>query len=116
MPHRQPAPLAPATAGALLAWSLALLPASQAWLAAAIAAAAFAQALLMPRGAAPVPACRAGLFDCTLPWPDATSWVRVVNWPQQAALLAMLPMMATLPAMAVWRRSGWNLSPATGTL
>jgi hypothetical protein len=115
-PSRPPAPLVPATAGALLAWSLVSLPGASAWPGVAIAAAALALALLVPRSAAPVPACRGGLFDCSLPWPDPARWRRVADWPRQAALLAMLPMMATLPAMADWCRSDWGLSPASSTL
>jgi hypothetical protein len=116
MPSRPPAPLVPATAGALLAWSVVSLAGATAWPGTAIATAALALALLVPRGAAPVPACRGGLFDCSLPWPDPARWRRVADWPQQAAVLAMLPMMATLPAMAGWCRSDWGLSPASSTL
>jgi hypothetical protein len=115
-PSRPPAPLVPATAGALLAWSLVVVSDASAGPGPAVGAAALALALLVPRGAAPVPACRGSLFDCSLPWPDPARWRRVADWPQQAALLAMLPMMATLPAMAAWCRSDWGLSPATGVL
>jgi hypothetical protein len=115
-PSRPPAPLVPATGGALLAWSLVSLPGASVWPGVAIAAAALALALLVPRGAAPAPACRGGLFDCSLPWPDPARWLRVADWPRQTALLAMLPMMATLPAMAGWCRSDWGLSPASSTL
>jgi hypothetical protein len=115
-PSRPPAPLVPATAGALLAWSVVSLGGASAWPGAAIATTALALALLVPRGAAPVPACRGGLFDCSLPWPDPARWRRAADWPQQAAMLAMLPMMATLPAMAGWCRSDWGLAPASSTL
>jgi len=115
-PSRPPAPLVPATAGALLAWSLVAVSDMSTAHGAAVAVAALALALLVPRRASPVPACRGGLFDCSLPAPDAARWRHPSNWPQQAALLAMLPMMATLPAMAVWCRSDWGLSPATGLL
>jgi hypothetical protein len=116
VPSRPPAPIVPAAVGALLAWSLVTLPGPSAWPDAAIAAAALVLALLVPHGAAPVPACRGGLFDCSLPWPDPTRWRRMADWPKQAALLAMLPMMATLPAMAGWCRSDWDVSPASSTL
>lgn len=116
LPTRPPAPLWPATAGALLAWGAASAAGPGAGLASAIAAAAVALALLLPRGASPVSACRAGLFDCSLHWPDPAHCRRMADWPRQAALLAMLPMMATLPAMASWCRSDWGISASTGVL
>jgi hypothetical protein len=56
-----------------------------------------------PRGAPS--RCRAGLFDCSLPaWPRG-AWHDVCQWPVLLSGLAMLPMMAALPAMAVlWCR------------
>lgn len=112
---RPPAPLLPAAAGAFLAWVV-VSHGDGRWAPAAAGLAAVVLALLLPRGAAAAPACRAGLFDCSLPLPDPSRWRRGADWPQQAAVLAMLPMMATLPAMAGWCRSDWGLSPATGVL
>jgi hypothetical protein len=74
--------------------------------------AAIALALLQTADA-PVAAsgrCRAGLFDCSLPaWP-AGAWRDVRQWPTLLAGLAMLPMMAALPLMAVWCR-GQSIAP-----
>jgi len=51
------------------------------------------------------PACRAGLFDCSLPaWP-AGAWRDTVQWPTLLAGLTMLPMMAALPLAAGWCRA-----------
>lgn len=41
-------------------------------------------------------------FGCLAPGLDVTAWREPAAWPQQAARLAMLPMMAALPAMADW--------------
>lgn len=112
---RPPAPLLPAAAGALVAW----VAASQGDVriaAAAAGVAALVLAWLMPRGVAAVPACRAGLFDCSWPLPAPARWQRPADWPQQAAQLAMLPMMATLPAMAHWCRGDWGWSPSISAL
>jgi hypothetical protein len=57
--------------------------------------------MLMPRGAGagPASACRAGLFDCSLPgWPVG-GWRSPKRWPLRLAALVMLPMMASLPLM-----------------
>ena len=62
-----------------------------------------------PRGAPS--RCRAGLFDCSLPaWP-AGAWHDVRQWPVLLAGLAMLPMMAALPAMAVLWCRGTSVAP-----
>jgi hypothetical protein len=56
---------------------------------------------LMPRGAGAgtAGACRAGLFDCSLPgWPVG-GWRSPQRWPLLLAALVMLPMMASLPLM-----------------
>ncbi len=71
----------------------------------AVAAALLA---LLQRPGRPGPAnagCRAGLFDCSLPaWPQG-AWRDRQQWPILLAGLAMLPMMAALPLMAVWCRA-----------
>jgi hypothetical protein len=76
-------------------------------LSAAAAVIALALMLLQPtaRHAPPAPACRAGLFDCSLPaWPTG-AWRDSLQWPTLLAGLAMLPMMAALPLMAAWCRA-----------
>jgi hypothetical protein len=112
-------PVGPACAGALLAWALAgNLPALREHtgaLAAGLGTAAVGLALWLPRGATPEYGCRAGLFDCALPIDALTGWRQPADWPLQAALLAMLPMMAALPLMAEGCSSlGWPVSLATG--
>jgi len=114
-----PAPLLPALAGAVLAWgaqgSLATL------LLVASAVALTVTALLCSRatrGDQRLSACRAGLFDCSLPLPSIAAWRHSGDWPQHAAALVMLPMMAALPAMNGWcgaasgglgKLSAWHL-------
>jgi len=103
---RPPSPVGPAVAGAALAWWA--TGDSARWLAAplaqglALAALALLLAALLPRRAAPVAACRAGLFDCALALAPLADWRRPAAWPQAAAALAMLPMMATLAVVADW--------------
>jgi hypothetical protein len=95
-------PRGPALAGALLAALLAGEP--RAWVAAPVLAAALPLglalllALLLPPTAAGRPGCGSALFDCALGHggPDGGPGT---GWPRLAAL-AMLPMMASLPAMA----------------
>ena len=120
-PGPAPTPTGPALAGAVLAWAVAgdldalrhgVVPVV--W---ALGLAALALALLLPLrvpagAAAPAAgarrgvgfgACRAGLlFDCALPLLRPGRWRDLAAWPQAAAALAMLPMMASLPAMADW--------------
>lgn len=105
-------PVVAASIGALCA-ALALgdpgdLPALAARLTLFVAATAALLVLLQrridaaPRGRG----CRAGLFDCSLPaWP-AGAWRDPLQWPTLLAGLAMLPMMAALPLMAVWCSAG----------
>jgi hypothetical protein len=102
----QGAPLAPACAGALLAWALAGAPA---WIhGAALPLIALLLALLMPWRGAPASGCRAGLFDCALPIAAWGPWREAARWPHSAALLAMLPMMAGLPLLAdACSAAGW---------
>lgn len=107
---RPPTPALPALSGTALAWAWAgdaarwlAAPASQGLL---LAGAAVLLALLLPRRAAAVSACRSGLFDCALALAPLATWRRPGAWPQAAAALAMLPMMATLAAMADWCGSG----------
>jgi len=97
----QAAPLAPACAGALLAWALA---GEASW----VMLAAPLLALLMPWRGTPASGCRAGLFDCALPVAALAPWREAARWPQSAALLAMLPMMAGLPWLAdACSAAGW---------
>jgi hypothetical protein len=109
-------PAAAAALGALVAALLLGDPGETAALALrlgfGVAGLALALALLQPGERAGVPPgrCRAGLFDCSLPaWP-AGAWADAKQWPTLLAGLAMLPMMAGLPAMAAWCR-GSGLSP-----
>jgi hypothetical protein len=102
-PRGTPAPIGPALVGAAIAWSFCgdpLRAAAQTTLAAGwlLATAALLLALA-PRRAPPVTGCSAGLFDCSLPLPRG-GWGHPADWPLHAAALAMLPMMAALPAMA----------------
>jgi uncharacterized membrane protein (UPF0136 family) len=113
-PTRPPAPLVPAALGALLAWGATTHGPAATLLAAVVAAVLLA--VLLPRRAAPVPACRAGLFDCALPLAQVHGWRQPADWPRQAALLAMLPMMATLPAMATWCGRDYGLAPSAAAL
>jgi hypothetical protein len=109
-------PLGPALGGALLAWALAgNLETLNPWaIALALPVVAALLVVLLPRGAAPAPGCRGGLFDCALPVAALAPWRERQRWPQQAALLAMLPMMAALPAMADWCTAS-GASPRTTT-
>ena len=99
-------PVGPAAAGAALAWALAgdlaATPAMLAQWGLALAAAACLLATLLPRATALRNACRSGLFDCSAPLPGAARWRRAADWPQAAAAMGMLPMMASLPVMADW--------------
>lgn len=116
---RPPSPAGPALAGAALAWCA--TGDSARWLATplaqglALAALALLLAALLPRRAAPVAACRAGLFDCALALAPLADWRRPAAWPQAAAALAMLPMMATLTVVADWCGGQGSGSAATAT-
>jgi hypothetical protein len=104
-------PIAAASLGALCA-GLVLgdpgdLPALATRLAAFVGGTALVLVLLQRRmdDRARAPGCRAGLFDCSLPaWPVG-AWRDTLQWPALLAGLAMLPMMAAMPLMAVWCRS-----------
>jgi len=107
-PGLPPAPLLPAATGAGVAWlGTGELPGLHERLDAiglALAVAALAVALLLAAratGRAPG-GCRAALFDCSLALPSLSAWRRSGDWPLHAAALAMLPMMAALPAMVDW--------------
>ncbi|MBX3603869.1 MAG: hypothetical protein KF788_01285 [Piscinibacter sp.] len=111
-------PVVAAATGALIAWAAVGDPSDLAALAPRVAAlllaAAGALALLLPSAAAPVrhPACRAGLFDCSLPaWP-AGIWRVPSRWPLGLASFVMLPMMCSLPQMLALCRSGSLNAPA----
>jgi hypothetical protein len=106
--RRHGAPLAPACAGALLAWTLAGAPGTITR-AALLLGALLLVLLLMPWRGTPASGCRAGLFDCALPVAAWARWREAACWPQPAALLAMLPMMAGLPMLAdACSAAGWS--------
>lgn len=98
-----PAPVAPAIAGAALAWLVAgdLSGVAQhpGLTATALAIAAILLTLLLPAPARDAKGCRTGLFDCSLPLASLMKWRPVADWPLRAAAFVMLPMMATLPAL-----------------
>jgi hypothetical protein len=118
-PRRPAAPLLPALLGALAAWVLAgdvvALPGRADRVAGALAGAALLLAALLPARAVLKQGCRSGLFDCSLPLLTARGWRDTARWPLQAAALAMLPMMATLPLLAEWC-AGPGRSPAAMVL
>jgi hypothetical protein len=118
-PRRPAAPLLPALLGALAAWLLAgdvvALPGRADRVAGALAGAALLLAALLPARAVLKQGCRSGLFDCSLPLLTARGWRDTARWPLQAAALAMLPMMATLPLLAEWC-AGPGRSPAAMVL
>ena len=99
-----PAPVAPAIAGAALAWlgagDLPTVAQHPGLTAAALALAATLLALLVPARAQDASGCRAGLFDCSLPFASLAQWRPLADWPRRAAAFVMLPMMATLPTLA----------------
>lgn len=101
-------PTGPAAAGALLAWALSggAAGADAASLrhgaACALALAALALTILALVAGRAASACRSGLFDCAWPPLRWAALRHAAQWPQLAAGLAMLPMMAALPWMADW--------------
>ena len=103
-----PAPVACAVFGALLAWGLAgdldAVRQNAAPVGMALGAAALLLSALVPSFsvATPIRSCRAGLFDCSLPLLLPSRWRHPSDWPQAAAALGMLPMMASLPVMTEW--------------
>ena len=110
-----PRPARPALVGAGMAWAvvgdpLAVQPGA---VAAGVLAATLALAWLLPRLGPPAQVCRAGLLDCAWPLPAPAPWRDSAAWPRQAALLAMLPMMAALAPMAAWCGSMGSLAPRT---
>lgn len=115
-----PSPVLPAITGALLAWAWAgdhlMLRPSPVILAAALLAAALGLAALLPRTLARLTACRAGLFDCSLPLLTARRWRHLQDWPQAAAALSMLPMMVSLAPMADWCAALPGLGGGAATL
>lgn len=118
-PCRPAAPLLPALLGAVAAWVLAgdvvALPGRAGRVAAALTGAALLLAALLPARAVLTQGCRSGLFDCSLPLIMLRGWRDTARWPVQAAALAMLPMMATLPLLAEWC-AGPGRSPAAMVL
>ena len=104
--RKPPAPIAPALAGAVLAWALVgdldALRSNAAPLGFTLLAAAFLLAALLPARMNAQGGCRSGLFDCSLPLLTPELWRHPAQWPLAAAALGMLPMMASLPVMADW--------------
>jgi len=104
--HAPPSPIGPAIAGAALAWAwvgdLDALRGNTAPLAIDLLSAALLLAALLPSRCGVKGACRAGLFDCSLPLLAPAHWRHPAEWPLAAAALGMLPMMASLPVMADW--------------
>lgn len=128
-PGPPPAPIGPALAGACLAWAMAgdldTLRQGLGPVVLALGLAALTLALLLPAPTTRVAPgeggrsagfgrCQAGLFDCSLPLLQPGRWRHPATWPQTAAALAMLPMMASLPAMADWC-GGLRWPAAAGT-
>ena len=115
-----PAPVACAVFGAGLAWGLAgdldAVRQNAAPVGMALGAAALLLSALVPSFsvATPIRSCRAGLFDCSLPLLLPGRWRHPADWPQAAAALGMLPMMASLPVMTEWC-GDLRWSSATGT-
>lgn len=110
-PGRPGPPLGAASLGALCAALVLGDPGDAqalAWRLCGLVLAAALGLVLLQRGdrVGPAPsACRAGLFDCSLPaWP-AGAWQDAQQWPALLAGLAMLPMMAALPMMVAWCRA-----------
>jgi hypothetical protein len=107
-------PVGAASLGALVAALLVADPGDAAALAQRLAALLLGAAALLAllqladRPGAAASACRAGLFDCSLPaWPGG-AWRDPQQWPLLLAGLAMLPMMAALPLMVAWcRQQAW---------
>lgn len=118
--HAPPDPVACAVLGAVLAWSLAgdldAVRQNAAPVGLALGAAALLLSALVPSlgRATASRSCRAGLFDCSLPLRLPGRWREPAAWPQAAAALGMLPMMASLPLMTEWCGE-LRLSSATGT-
>ena len=108
----QASPVLPAAIGTALAWTIAgdpttpLSSMSAFWLVAATAT----LALLLPSRMSGSGG-RAGLLDCALP-PDEVPWREPSAWPAFCARWSMLPMMATLAAMAQWCSGAFGLTPA----
>jgi hypothetical protein len=136
-------PVLPACIGGLLAWSIqtgagsagsavtsigvagaAALPVDAAGapgaavIAVALGLLGLVLAALVPSGPSHSGACRAGLFDCSLPWVGGAHGGSgtsggATGWPLMAAGVLMLPMMASLPAMAPWCGPGLSGSALT---
>lgn len=113
--RRRPGPpVGAAAAGAALAWLALGDPADLHALAPRLVWSALAAcvvlAVLLPRRSGPASACRAGLFDCSLPAWASAAWREPRRWPLLLAALAMLPMMCSLPWMVSLCRSA-SVSP-----
>lgn len=105
-------PFAAAATGAVLAWALVgdiadpLALAQR--LAIGVAVIGFLLALLQPvrRAAGTRGACRAALFDCSMPGGASGAWREPGRWPVMLASWVMLPMMCSLSLMTSLCRGG----------
>jgi hypothetical protein len=102
-PLRAGPPVGAAATGALLAWAgvgdITDMQALGPRLVLGVLAASVLLAALLPRRAGTAGACRAGLFDCSLPRWSLAEWRVAKRWPLLLAALVMLPMMCSLPLM-----------------
>jgi len=110
LPTRAGPPVAAAAVGAGLAWlgvgDISDLHSLGPRLVVGVIVASGLLAALLPQGAGAVGACRAGLFDCSLPRWSLAEWRVAERWPLLLAALVMLPMMCSLPLMVSLCRGG----------
>jgi hypothetical protein len=96
-------PVGAAATGALLAWAgvgdITDMHSLGPRLVVGVLVASVALAVLLPRRAGAAGACRAGLFDCSLPRWSLAEWRISERWSLLLAALVMLPMMCSLPLM-----------------
>ena len=109
VPEPVPSPVRAAAFGAVLAWwcvgDITDLHALGPRLMLGMLAVSAVLAVLLPQRSAGHGACRAGLFDCSLPNWSRTGWREPQRWPVLLASLVMLPMMCGLPWMVSLCRS-----------
>ena len=108
-PGRTRPPVMAAAIGALLAWAwvgdIGDLQALAPRLTGLVAVASLLLTALLPQRRAKAGACRAGLFDCSLPSWSCAAWREPGQWPLLLSSLVMLPMMCSLPLMVGLCRS-----------